>query len=127
MDNPMDKIHALMKRVKEVTEPLNVELLHFVVLPHTDGPDEIACSFSVLPAAVKTNAEVEAEALDDAFMAAIGGVVGDDGKITMSEKEAIDEETKGQREAREALRQERLDKIISDFKEEFSDLYGEDE
>jgi len=125
-NNPMDALHALAKRIEEVTKDLNVELIRFVACPSRVGPDVIQCSFDVKPDAVKSSEEVESSKLESDFMAVLGDftVTGDveSGIVSIEGAETSkDEETKQEREFRKKQREELIEKMKRSLGEDDDD------
>lgn len=117
-NDPMEAIHALANRVVAEVEPLGVEVVRFIVLPMSNGPDSIQISFAVRPEAVMSTQEIESATLDAEFMDILGDftVEGDveTGEITISGGDAPvrdDEET----ETMELL-EERKRKLIEEMR-----------
>ena len=122
MSNPMEKIHALRKRIESEVGDIGVELMHMNVIPRSNGPDQIVCSFNITGDAVKSSEEKAAEALEDDFFSVLGDMsveTDDDGNVTLEGGgEAADEESAEERKAREDLRDERIRRMLGSLKDE---------
>lgn len=119
----MEDLKLLMKRVADEVRRLDVVLIRFIAIPSgDDGPDMIACSFEILPNAVKTSDEIQHERLEDDFFSILGDMtaeVDEEGNVIVDGGgDAVDEETEQDRQEREQLREERIRKIMEDLEDD---------
>ena len=117
INDPMETLHALAKRVMEVTEDLGIELVRFVAIPSLTGPDCIGILFNLLPQSIKSSDEIEQDTLNAAFMDILGDITIegdiDSGEITILGAEAarVEGETEEERAFREARNKKMLEEM----------------
>lgn len=115
MSTPMDDIHALLKRVVSEVDDL-ADVLHFAVIPRTNGPDMIAISFGVKSDAVKSSDEIESDSLADDFFEVLGDMDWDDDGISGGD-EAADEMSAAERERQEEHRRNRIQEMLDSLED----------
>ena len=125
MNNPMDQIHALKKRVAQTSGHL-ADVVNFIVIPRQGAPDLIAVTFKVKSDALKSGEEIASEALHDDFMDVLGDMtldVDDEGNtVIVGGEEAADEMDAEERERIEQMNNDLVAEMLQSLKEDTDEV-----
>ena len=98
--NPYDALRRLRDRMQQLAEAIDLDVINVMFHPDEDGVDRVSVLFEITPEAVKSSAEIEQEAFDEAFEDLAVAFEGPDSEAIDAERQE-EERLKAQTKAKE--------------------------